>query len=220
MDAISPPFFEELVLPTTPQQTLDQADALFNHFSDLRHLNAQRSGLYHPIHERLELLATTAQGLQAIDEQDRQPMQEMLDQLLQEYKTKIAEYERSSSKAAERSQDLKDRVRRGMATVEDLEDIMFEVANRGTPSRSDSSLTSEPESPPSPLTTMAPSKRRRFTSEEGEDGGEERVKRIKHENSPSKTPSTADQDLGAGDRLDGDDEEGGMLEQKERERKA
>ncbi|EXJ91792.1 hypothetical protein A1O3_00342 [Capronia epimyces CBS 606.96] len=185
MDSTMPQFLMTLALSTTPQQAFEQADALLVQASMLHYQAAQLESQVDTINERAEILITTASGLRVIAEQDRESIQYLFDSALETYQNDVAAYEKVPHQA-ERLRSVKARVEDGMVTIEELEALLEDMVTLTTPKRSDRSLAPEPESPPSPLTTMpllfpAGVKRGRSASEEEEQQAGPSTKKVKRE---------------------------------------
>ncbi|KIW57943.1 hypothetical protein PV05_02499 [Exophiala xenobiotica] len=154
MDRAMPQFLLNISLPTTPQHAFEQADTLLLQAADLRNEAAALQAQIDILNARANTLTTTAEGLQTIALQDRQSLQYILDGALLVFEDRLTTYESRPQKAA-KLKDVKTRVEDGMATLEEVEDILQDLQSSQARHRSERSWTPEPESPPASPGTLA-----------------------------------------------------------------
>ncbi|KIX09287.1 uncharacterized protein Z518_00366 [Rhinocladiella mackenziei CBS 650.93] len=148
-----PEFLINMTLSTTPQATFAQADALLLQAAELKNEAAQLQSRIDTINERVEIMTTTASGLQAIANQDRESIQFMFERSLEVYEDVLGAYERIPRRAA-RLDNLKVRVEDGMATVEELEGLLQDMVELRRTGRLERSQAPEPENLPTQSTTV------------------------------------------------------------------
>ena len=149
-----PQFLMNTGLATIPQHAFEQADTLLLQAADLRSEAAVLQAQIDILNSRANTLTTTAEGLQAIATQDRQSLQYILDGALLVFEDRLPNYESRPRKAAN-LKDVKTRVEDGMATLEEVEDILQDLQSSQARHRSERSWTPEPESPPDSPVTLA-----------------------------------------------------------------
>jgi hypothetical protein len=154
MDSVMPQFLMDTGLSTTPQHAFEQADALLLQAADLRSEAAALQARIDILNARANTLTTTAEGLQAIAIQDRESIQYILDGALLVFKDCLTTYESRPRKAAN-LENVKLRVEDGMATLEEVEDILQDLQSSQVRHRSERSWTPEPETPPDSPGTLA-----------------------------------------------------------------
>ncbi|KAK5462859.1 hypothetical protein LTS15_002571 [Exophiala xenobiotica] len=154
MDGVMPEFLMNTGMSTTPQHAFEQADALLLQAADLRSEAATLQARIGILNARANTLTTTAEGLQAIAIQDRQSIQYILDGALLVFKDCLTTYESRPRKAAN-LENVKTRVEDGMATLEEVEDILRDLQSSQVRHRSERSWTPEPETPPDSPGTLA-----------------------------------------------------------------
>ncbi|KAK5558061.1 hypothetical protein LTR46_004240 [Exophiala xenobiotica] len=154
MDSVMPQFLMNTGLSTTPQHAFEQADALLLQAADLRSEAAALQAQIDILNARANTLTTTAKGLQAIAIQDRESIQYILDGALLVFKECLTTYESRPRKAAN-LENVKTRVEDGMATLEEVEDILQDLQSSQMRHRSERSWTPEPETPPDSPGTLA-----------------------------------------------------------------
>ncbi|KAK5037685.1 hypothetical protein LTS07_001152 [Exophiala sideris] len=147
MDSSLPHDLTNVALPTTPQQSLDRAEAMLQQAEGLRKearaLQSQIQGL----NKRADTLTKSALTFQTVAARDRQTVQYTLEGGLVVFEELVATY-KSLPQNATRLQALQTRVEDGLATLQDLQDIFQDMKSFCKDARVNRSPAPEPESPP------------------------------------------------------------------------
>ncbi|KAI1619493.1 hypothetical protein EDD37DRAFT_207956 [Exophiala viscosa] len=147
METSLPHDLTNIALPTTPQQSLDRAEAMLQQAEGLRKearaLQSQIQGL----NKRADTLTKSALTFQAVAARDRQSVQYTLEGGLVVFNELVATY-KSLPHNATRLQTLQGRVEDGMATLQDLQDMFQDIQRFCKDTRVLRSPAPEPESPP------------------------------------------------------------------------
>lgn len=174
MDTSLPHDLLNAVLPTTPQQCLDRAEALLQQAAGMRKeavaLQSQVAGL----NERADALTKSALAFSTVAARDRQTIRYTLEGGLDVFKEAISTYEAVPHNAA-RLQAFTGLVEDGTATLQDLKEMFQDIQNFCHEARLHRSPAPEPESPSATSTAVEnvrdgskkTTQKRSFTAMEG-----------------------------------------------------